>query len=135
LSTANFKKKTLPKDKKQFALLRSCGKVSGRKELNQIKMQENQNKKDQPWSGILRQRTAANIKAAEAHRAWKAALDINTLGQSDTVAKKVYDTRAATLNEYNRCHAEAFRLSERVNSMYRDMAGSDDDLFSKSDMG
>ena len=98
-------------------------------------MQENQNKKDQPWSGLLRQRTAANIKAAKAHRAWKAALDINTLGKDDQAAKEAYDTRAATLNEYSRCHAEAFLLSEMFNSIYKDMAGSDDDLFSKSDMG
>ena len=98
-------------------------------------MQENQNKKDQPWSGLLRQRTAANIKAAKAHRAWKAALDINTLGQCDQVAKEAYDKRSATLDEYNRCHAEAFRISEIFNCMYKDIAGSDDDLFSKSDMG
>ena len=92
-------------------------------------MQENQNNKEQTLSEILRQRTAANVKSAEAHRAWEAALDINTLGQSDQVAKEAYDKRSAALDEYNRCRAEAFRISEMFNSAYRDMAGTDD-LFS-----
>jgi len=95
-------------------------------------MQENQNKKYQPWSEILIQRTASNIKAAKAYRAWEAALDINTLGQSDTVVKKVYDKRSAALDEYNRCHDEAFRISEMFNSVYRDMAGTDDLLINNT---
>jgi hypothetical protein len=77
----------------------------------------------------------ANIKAAQAHRAWLAALAINTLGQSNEVAKKAYDKRLTALDEYNRCHDEAFRISEIFNSVYKDIAGTDDDLFSKSDVG
>jgi hypothetical protein len=86
-------------------------------------------------SEILIQRTASNIKAAKAYRAWVAALDINTLGQSDMVVKKAYDKRLTALDEYNRCHDEAFRISEMFNSVYKDIAGTDDDLFSKSDVG
>ena len=92
-------------------------------------MQENQNNKEQTLSKILRQRTTANIKSAEAHRTWEATLSINTLGQSDRVAKKVYDKRSAALDEYNKCHAEALRISEMLNFVHRDMAGADDHLF------
>ena len=83
------------------------------------------------WSEISDLRTKANIKAADAHRAWKASLEINTLGKSDQEAKEAYDKRVATLAEYKRCHDEAFRISEIANSLYRDMAGSDDHLFNK----
>ena len=81
------------------------------------------------WSEISDLRTKANIKAADAHRAWKAALEINTLGKSDQEAKEAYDKRVATLAEYQKCHAEAFRISEIAHSIYRDMAGTDDHLF------
>jgi hypothetical protein len=83
------------------------------------------------WSEISNLRIKANIKAAEAHRAWKAALEINTLGKSDQVAKEAYDQRMAALAEYQRCHSEALRISDIANSLYRDMAGSDDNIYKK----
>ena len=95
-------------------------------------MTDIQNKKDQPWSEVSRQLVKANVKAAEAHRAWlRSTVDLNTLGQNEQVVKEVNDTRAAAYAEYKRCHDEAFRLSVISNSLYRDMAGSDDHLFIK----
>jgi hypothetical protein len=84
---------------------------------------------------IQSERWDANVKAAQAHRAWLAALATNTLGQSNEVAKKAYDKRLTALDEYNKCHAEAFRISEIFNSIYKDIAGTDDHLFSKSNVG
>ena len=81
------------------------------------------------WSEISDLRTKANIKAADAHRAWKETLSINTLGQSDKVAKEAYVKCEEAYEEYKRCHDEAYRLSEIAHTMYRDMAGSDDHLF------
>lgn len=92
-------------------------------------MTDIQNRIELEWSEISDLRTKANIKAADAHRAWKETLSINTLGQSDKEAKEAYDKRMAALAEYQKCHAEAFRISEIANSMYIDMAGSDDHLF------
>jgi hypothetical protein len=84
------------------------------------------------WSEISDLRTKANIKAHEANSAWRAALDINTLGKSDHVAKEAYDQRMAALTEYQKCHAEALRISEIANSMYIDKAGSDVEFYRKN---
>ena len=92
-------------------------------------MTDIQNRIELEWSEISDLRTKANIKSAEAHSAWKASLEICTLGKSDKEAKEAYDKRMAALAEYQKCHAEAFRISEIANSMYIDMAGSDDHLF------
>ena len=81
------------------------------------------------WSEISNLLTKANIKSADAYRAWKAALEINVLGQSDQVAKEAYDQRMAAFAEYQRCHAEAFVISEWAQSNYRDMAGTDDKFY------
>ena len=81
------------------------------------------------WSEISDLRTKANIKSAEAHSAWKASLEICTLGKSDKEAKEAYDKRMAALAEYQKCHAEAFRISEIANSMYIDMVGTDDKFY------
>lgn len=81
------------------------------------------------WSEISDLLTKANIKAADAHKVWKAALQINTLGKSDKEAKEAYDQRMAALAEYQRCHAEALTISEWANSMYKDMAGTDDKFY------
>jgi hypothetical protein len=83
------------------------------------------------WSEISELRTKANIKAHEANSAWRAALEINTLGKSDQVAKEAYDQRMAALAEYRRCHSEALRISDIANSVYRDMAGSDVEFYRK----
>jgi hypothetical protein len=88
--------------------------------------------REMEWSEISELRTKANIKAAEAHRAWKAALEINTLGKSDQVAKEAYDQRMAALAEYQRCHSEALRISDIANSMYIDKAGSDVEFYRKN---
>ena len=89
-------------------------------------------KTNQTWAEILALRTEANIKSAAAHSAWlKSTVDLNTLGQSDQVVKEVNDKRAAAYAEYKRCHDEAFRISQIAISLYRDMAGTDDHLFSK----
>jgi hypothetical protein len=88
--------------------------------------------REMEWSEISELRTKSNIKAAEAHRAWKAALEINTLGKSDQVAKEAYDQRMAALAEYQRCHSEALRISDIANSMYIDKAGSDVEFYRKN---
>jgi hypothetical protein len=84
------------------------------------------------WSEISELRTKANIKAHEANIAWRAALEINTLGKSDQVAKEAYDQRMAALAEYQRCHSEALRISDIANSMYIDKAGSDVEFYRKN---
>jgi hypothetical protein len=35
------------------------------------------------------------------------------------------------LAEYQKSHAEALRISDIANSLYRDMAGSDDNIYKK----
>ena len=95
-------------------------------------MTDNQSKTNQTWAEISALRAEANIKSAAARSAWlRSTVDLNTLGQSDQVVKEVNDKRAAAYAEYKRCHDEAFRLSVISNSVYRDMAGSDDHLFNK----
>ena len=95
-------------------------------------MTDIQNKTNQTWSEISALRTEANIKSAAARSAWlRSTVDLNTLGQNEQVVKEVNDTRAAAYAEYKRCHDEAFRISQIAHSVYRDMAGSDDHLFSK----
>ena len=84
------------------------------------------------WSEISELRTKANIKAHEANIAWRAALEINTLGKSEQVAKEAYDQRMAALAEYQRCHSEALRISDIANSMYIDKAGSDVEFYRKN---
>ena len=89
-------------------------------------------KTNQTWAEISALRTEANIKSAAARAAWlRSTVDLNTLGQSDQVVKEVNDKRAAAYAEYKRCHDEAFRISQIAHSVYRDMAGTDDHLFSK----
>jgi uncharacterized protein len=58
-------------------------------------------------------------------------LNINTLGKSDEEVKEAYEKRMAALAEYQKSHAEALRISEIANSLYRDMAGSDDNIYKK----
>ena len=81
------------------------------------------------WSEISNLLTKANIKSADAYSAWKAALEINTLGKSDQEAKEAYDQRMAAFAEYQRCHAEAFTISEWAQSNYVDKVGTDDEAF------
>jgi hypothetical protein len=88
-------------------------------------------KTNQTWAEISALRTEANIKAADAYRAWKDALSINTLGLSDQVANEAYVKRAEAYAEYKRCHDEAYRLSVISNSLYVDKVGTDDHLFNK----
>ena len=83
------------------------------------------------WSEASDLHIKANIKAADAYRAWKDALSINTLGLSDQVAKEAYVKREEAYAEYKRCHDEAYRLSVISNSLYVDKVGTDDHLFNK----
>jgi len=84
------------------------------------------------WSEISELRTKANIKAHEANIAWRAALDINTLGKSEEESMAAHNKRISTLAEYRRCHSEALRISEIANSMYIDKAGSDVEFYRKN---
>jgi hypothetical protein len=84
------------------------------------------------WSEISDLRTKANIKAHEANSAWRAALDINTLGKSEEESMAAHSKRISTLAEYQKCHAEALRISEIANSMYIDKAGSDVEFYRKN---
>jgi hypothetical protein len=87
--------------------------------------------REMEWSEISNLRAKANIKAAEAQRAWKAALEINTLGKSEEESMAAHDKRISTLAEYRKCHSEALRISDIANSMYIDKAGSDVEFYRK----
>jgi hypothetical protein len=83
------------------------------------------------WSELSDLQTKANIKTYDANIAWREALNINTLGKSDEEVKEAYEKRMAALAEFQKCKSEALRISDFVNSLYRDMAGSDDEFYRK----
>jgi hypothetical protein len=54
----------------------------------------------------------SNIKCAAARAAWlRSSVDFNIFG-SDPLAKEANDKRVAAWAEYQRCQAEAFRISK-----------------------
>jgi hypothetical protein len=87
--------------------------------------------REMEWSEISDLQTKANIKAYDANIAWREALNINTLGKSEEEVKEAYEKRMAALAEFQKCKSEALRISDIANSLYRDMAGSDDNIYKK----
>jgi hypothetical protein len=88
--------------------------------------------REMEWSEISDLSTKANIKAYDANIAWREALNINTLGKSDEEVKEAYEKRMAALAEFQKCKAEALRISDIANSMYIDKAGSDVEFYRKN---